>query len=196
MISDHCSAPLWIVPSEIMSVQFELDKVTVRQRKEKYSIKRNINHRCFPWLPGRPLTRLSSKSQRWQDRSNRAASQQPAATPDRKLFAGLTRTHPSTWKTQHENMMAAWPELWVRHTALQHWHCNGTMASSVTLGSDLFIIAACRVVHSPLPLVEIPRDTVLWLVESYYAGPRVYAITTRLKASKMPATALICVFMA
>ena len=31
-----------------------------------------------------------------------------------------------------------------------------------------------------------PPDTVLSLVELYYAGARVYAITTHLKASKMP----------
>ena len=32
------------------------------------------------------------------------------------------------------------------------------------------------------------RDTVLSLVEPYYAGAKVYAITTQLKASKIPTT--------
>ena len=37
-----------------------------------------------------------------------------------------------------------------------------------------------------LLLVQIPPDTVLWLVDFYYAGAKVYAITTHLKACKMP----------
>ena len=35
-------------------------------------------------------------------------------------------------------------------------------------------------------MVKIPPDTVLSLVESYYAGAKVYVIITHLKASKMP----------
>ena len=37
-----------------------------------------------------------------------------------------------------------------------------------------------------LSLVQIHPDTVLSLVELYYAGAKVYAITTHLKTCKMP----------
>ena len=39
-----------------------------------------------------------------------------------------------------------------------------------------------------LSLVQISPDTVLSLVEPYYAGTKVYAITTHLKTSKMSPT--------
>ena len=50
-----------------------------------------------------------------------------------------------------------------------------------------------------LSLVQTSRDTLLSLVELYYAGAKVYAITTHFMASKMSPTgfcALSCLFMA
>ena len=43
-----------------------------------------------------------------------------------------------------------------------------------------------------LSLVQSPPDTLLSLVEPYYAGAKFYAITTHLKESKMTPTRGIC----
>ena len=52
---------------------------------------------------------------------------------------------------------------------------------------------------APLSLVHIQRDTLLSLVEPYYAGAKVFAITTHRKAQNVPSWGILialCVVMA
>ena len=66
---------------------------------------------------------------------------------------------------------------WFEAKSLQHWNLDFVLN---------FVSPATSNQSGALSLVQICRDTVLWLVEPFYAGAKVYAITTHLKVSKIP----------